>query len=142
MENSCIVLNYFAGKPRPIVFALMTSRTKQMYTELFRFCRDELGIHARQGMFDFEVPARKAFQQIYVNALVFGCYFHFCQSIWRNARKHLGLLMRKNAVVIHTIKMTMRLGLLPVENVADGIRVIKRYIQDNALEDRFTTFIK
>jgi hypothetical protein len=133
----------FSGKPRPIVFALMTSRTEQMYLELFRFCRDHLGIIARAGMFDFECQVRKAFQRIYVNAVVFGCYFHYCQAIWRNARKHLGsIVMKSNREVCHTIKMIMRLGLLPVGDVCEGVRVIKRYIKDNAHQDRFRTFIK
>ena len=41
----------------------------------------------KQIMLDFEVGAIKAFSQTFDKAEMRGCYFHFCQALFRNIQE-------------------------------------------------------
>jgi hypothetical protein len=116
-----------------------------MYIELFRYCHENLEIDAASLMCDFEKAERKAAQKIFAGIVVNGCYFHFCQSLYRKARQLLGQLMsRKNGhqQAKHIVKMFERLGLLPREDVLEGLEVIKDVIREKNLTNSFKPFYK
>lgn len=141
-----IYLYFILGKPRPIIYALMTSRTRQMYAELFRYCRDNLGIDPSNIMTDFEIPERKAALDIWPGVHVWGCNFHFCKAVFRNALLHLGVLLKirrySNESVKYAVKLFQRLSLLPKEDVFEGLQIIRYYLRDNNLTAVFAGFYR
>jgi len=68
----------------PLVYILMTNRTKNSYIEVLR----QLLILNQQLnplsiRIDFEQPFISAFDEIFPNAVIKGCFFHFGQCVWR-----------------------------------------------------------
>jgi len=68
----------------PLVYILMTNRTKNSYIEVLRQLLilnpqlDPLSI-----LIDFEQPFISAFGEIFPKAVIKGCFFHFGQCVWR-----------------------------------------------------------
>jgi len=75
----------------PLVYVLMTDRTKDSYTEVLNQllkCKPDLDPKPIQ--IDFEQAFISAFQDIFPNAIINRCFFHFCQCVWRKIQS-LGL---------------------------------------------------
>lgn len=136
---------FFPGKPRPFIYCLMTSRSTKMYRALFRYVRTELNIAPAQFMCDFEKAERTALRQIWFGISVFGCYFHFVRAIFQKAVKLMGAMVKgrnSNAYARHAIKLFQRLGLLPKNDVPEGLRVIREYLEDHELTGQFRNFYR
>lgn len=80
------------GEVVPLVFCLMTKKSKSMYTAFFK---ELLKIGENYGcvlnptkiVSDFEVGIAKAIQLCFPRAQTQGCFFHFSQIIWRRVQK-------------------------------------------------------
>lgn len=81
----------------------------------------------RKIMSDFELPARNACKEIWSDIHVFGCNFHYAQALRRKAKSipQLSRLLMQNRNASIVLKMFMRLSLLPVNRVQNGMRVSK-----------------
>ena len=84
-----------AGTYRPVLFCLLPNKKQTTYEWLF--CRIELIVKKQYetdvSVFDRDVVVKVDFERAVVGALsskrclVSGCFFHFAQSIYKNARK-------------------------------------------------------
>jgi hypothetical protein len=63
----------------------MISKTKSLYRHAFSFMRRAFGIKPGQVMLDFEQSSRKAASEVWREALIISCNFHFCQALRRSA---------------------------------------------------------
>lgn len=93
---------------------------------------------------DFEQSLRLALIQVWPEITRVGCFFHQNQAIRRQAKTD-GLLSShyENISVRHQIVlMYMRLGLLPLEQINDGIKAIENTIDENNLTKDFANFKK
>ena len=75
-----------------LAYALMSSRTEEMYRELFRELNDlatnlNIVLNPNIIMTDFEIAAIRAEFQDLQNKV---CNFHLCKSVWRHVQ-NLGL---------------------------------------------------
>lgn len=84
---------FFGDKIFPLLFALLPGKTMDIYVELLRILqnlRAELGSEQDLPLkwvtihLDFEQAAREAFLHIHRDVTLRGCYFHFCQAIYRH----------------------------------------------------------
>ena len=76
----------------------------------------------RRAIVDFEHGLMAAIQTELPQARVSGCYFHFCQSMWRKIQE-LGLsgAYRGSSRLKKCIKKVMALGYLPVALVSQTL---------------------
>jgi len=74
---------------------------------------------------DFEQSLMIAIQTELPGALVSGCYFHFCQSLWRHMQDvGLTIQYRENANVQAVVRKVMALAFLPVLLVRQNFSAI------------------
>ena len=74
---------------------------------------------------DFELAIQQAATSVFPGVNILGCYFHFCQSIWRRVQEcGLATAYRNVPKVKKTIRRIMALGYLPLSFVGHCFRTI------------------
>ncbi len=115
----------------PFVFGILQSKDTALYREMLSQVARH--VHLISGrpfnptrfICDFEMSLRNAIEAEFPNASVKGCYFHYCQSIWRNVQKHgLTSSYRRNRSVRKIIKKIMSLGYIPTAIVRNTFNLI------------------
>ena len=73
----------------------------------------------------------KATLEVFPDAQIKGCFFHFCQCLWRKLQG-LGLAVAYKAMPeIRTwFRMALALPMLPVAQVVDGFNLVKERSPD------------
>ena len=131
----------------PLVFAmtLMTGKQVGQYREMLkvikRKIRNTTGIvfQPERVVCDFELSLISALQTELPRTAIAGCYFHFCQSLWRRVQE-LGLTRhyRSNWRLRKLVRKLFALGYLPLPLVRQNFnglmqenrtrRMIRRYL--------------
>lgn len=111
----------YGDRVLPFAFCMLRSKETGLYREMFqqlsRHIRRISGHNFRPSriLCDFEISLISAIQTEFPQASLHGCYFHFCQSIWRKVQE-LGLTTayRQQRSVKNLIRKVMSLGYLPL----------------------------
>ena len=109
------------GRVLCLATALLSDKTIGSYRQVFQVVNDE--IHNLTGnnwiptncIADFELAIITAFETEFPNCNIYGCYFHYCKSIWRHIQG-LGLMRgyRQDNRLKRCLKKMMSLGFLPL----------------------------
>lgn len=141
-----IVQAFIDGRARPLALVLMVAKNYEAYFNVFKFLK-LVRVDAESFMSDFEIAERNAARKVWPGVSVLGCNFHFAQALRKNA-VHLGVFKvnsgRFSVESLQTssliLRMYMRLSLLPLEQVADGIEAIQIYTSQKNQTYRFKKF--
>ncbi|XP_078679604.1 uncharacterized protein LOC144915245 [Branchiostoma floridae x Branchiostoma belcheri] len=109
------------GRVIPLVMALMADKRvgtyRQVLNHVKRKVREHTGRRLRPERIvsDFEAALMAAYETEFVEATTSGCYFHFCQSLWRHIQE-LGLARgyREDPRLKKCLRKIMAIGYLPV----------------------------
>lgn len=144
-----VVLAEIEGMPRPIVYATMPDRLTKTYISLFEFLRD--AVFCFDGsvrkpitfMSDFERASRTAAEKVWPEIELIGCNFHLCQALRRKASTLPELSSKIRGQTLHHtgLKMFMRLSLLPLESVAEGLDALKAFLVEKGVIADFQRFL-
>ena len=105
----------------PVAFAVMQNQSESAYQAVFEKVKelvekdDTTGAHAmkvKRFMVDYEKAIWNALRAVWVGVTVRGCWFHFCQCIYRRARQEKVTHSLYNQHYSH--KMVKRLMTLPL----------------------------
>ena len=120
-------------RDRVIMFcvAFLTGKLIGQYREVLAAIKRELRRltghrwRPRRAIMDFEHGLMAAIQTELHRTRVFGCYFHFCKSMWRKIQE-LGLsgAYRRSSRLKKCIKKVMALGYLPVALVRQNFDLL------------------
>lgn len=133
---------FFAGRMRPVVYALMTRRYTVMYMTLFEALRDMFNFNPTTIMADFECASMRAAKAIWPQARFKGCNFHHLQAI---RRKSIEIQVLREELKVNQrarfgLKLIMRLSMLPRDNLQAGVDFVQEYINRHDLADVFMEF--
>ena len=67
-------------------FALLPNKTQVTYTKLFTMIKSSFNIEPLSITNDFELATLNAIKEVFPNTKLLGCYFHLCQSLFRNVQ--------------------------------------------------------
>ena len=84
------------GKTLPIVYALMESASKNSYTILFNALKPHFNVSTLNFMMKLEDAPIISRKDCCDNFTITGCYFHFCQCIWRYIQREGNQRMYKS----------------------------------------------
>lgn len=72
----------------PCIYALLPDKTQATYEELFQAIKENIP-NFRPDFIksDYETAAMNALRAIYPSAALTGCFFHYCQAIYKNGEK-------------------------------------------------------
>lgn len=73
----------------PLVYVLTCNRTTQTYNTIFGKLKEAQPLlNSRRIMVDFEMAVMNAIESNFSQTTINGCYFHFCQSIYRHVQAY------------------------------------------------------
>jgi hypothetical protein len=144
-------------KPRPFCFVLMTNKKKELYKlvfpsepnilmkninilkffrKVFDCLRDDYNLKPGKIMSDFEDAMRFAAIGCWPSVELKGCWFHFGQSVLRNAKSFPSLAqeLKKSHQANRILTMFQRLALLPPDKVQSGLDFILEYQRKQGLK--------
>jgi MULE transposase domain len=77
-----IMCNY-KGVVLPVVHVMMTCKATGLYIEVFKRLRALFQLDPSMINTDFEAALTKALKDVFPNAKIHGCFFHFAQAVFR-----------------------------------------------------------
>lgn len=144
----CLILfingPFFLLKVIPVFYVLMTGKTARLYKEVFQYIETKIfKLKPAKFMADFEAGLRKAISEFYPEAVLCGCWYHFCAAI---RRKLLSLslyeLTLNDPMCRFIYRSILSLPLLPPGSILPGYNVIKRTAKRNDLYETFEPMFK
>lgn len=117
----------------------MSGKTADLYKKVFDFIEKNLiRLNPAQFMTDFEAGMRKTINEFYPNAVLYGCWYHFCAAV---RRKFLSLdmyeLITKVPAAKSIYRMIISLPLLPEESILNGYNIVKQEAIEKNLDKQF-----
>lgn len=120
----------------PLIFCLMTRKTKVLYTEFFKELQQlsvkmNIKLDPQQIITDFEKCVPLAAKTVFTNCVFKGCLFHFGQIIWRKVQRE-GLQSKygNNENFSIQVKMIKSLAFVPEDEVSDYFQALKNSFDD------------
>jgi hypothetical protein len=146
-----VILADISGKPRPILYSIMSSKSQKDYEAILYFAREAIFSFdgskrtLRGSISDFELGLRNALTKIFPNVTTYGCNFHFNQALRRKASKLPSLSAKITGKTSHhkCLLMFMRLSLLPIDKIVTGLDALIEHINSSSeLANDFSLFIE
>ena len=113
----------FADTAFPVVYALMSRKTQALYTAVFAKVKELVpDFSPTSAMADFEEATAAAFQSVFGDVAISGCWFHFAQAVVKRVNK-IGLkdASINDAHVRDTVHCLVALPLLPPQAIPDAV---------------------
>ncbi len=112
---------FYGDRVIPFVFCLLNGKQVGQYRQLLRHVKQKVrretghALRPRKVVCDFEASLIAAIETELPRSSVRGCYFHFCQSLFRKIQE-LGLAgpFRRHKRLRKCVKKLMALGYLPL----------------------------
>ena len=121
----------YHGRVLPFAMCLMDGKTIGKYRQLLQHIKRKIReitrhrFRPRQIVTDFELALLTAAETELPGVRLSGCYFHFCQSLWRRVQE-LGLAgpYTRNDRLRKCIRKFMAIGYLPLALVRQNFRLL------------------
>ena len=124
----------FADAAFPVVFALMSRKTRALYSAVFQKIKDLVPDFApNSAMADFEEASVSAFKDVFGDINVTGCWFHYAQSIVKRVNK-LGLrdAYTSSDDVSSIVHCLVSLPLLPPGEISAAVSDVKAQLDSSS----------
>ena len=116
------------GKNLPLIYALLPDKQGPTYLRFFKllldgFNEDQL---PKKFMHDFEKGLLNAIIECMPLVIILGCYFHFCQNLWKHMQKKgLSKPYINNIEIRKYYKYLKALCFVPCEDVIEAFTLIQ-----------------
>ena len=129
----------------PCIYALLPNKTQITYTRVLREVSNVVnGASPTSVLIDFEKAALIAFEVVFPNSTLSGCFFHLSSNVWKKVQ-NVGLQQRyqnDDEFSIH-VRMLMSLAFVPVTEVENAFGDLSDKIQNqynNDMDDLLNYF--
>uniref|UniRef100_A0A2S2PRA7 MULE transposase domain-containing protein n=1 Tax=Schizaphis graminum TaxID=13262 RepID=A0A2S2PRA7_SCHGA len=123
----------------PLVHAILTGKTQDIYIELLRYVRTVLPLDYTNLIIitDYEYGLINAAKIVFPESKTQGCYFHFCQAViryTRNKKYQIFNLIKTNLNAKCILRMILALPYLPATRInalpsmEDGFDEVIKYV--------------
>ena len=112
----------------------MTGKSGALYKAVFKKIKEELpdSVNPKMVMCDFEAALLNGLKEIFPEADVTGCWFHFSQCIFKHT-VHFGLkaCFVENEEFTMWVQLVMAMPLLPQDRIVEAWNQLKIYPVSN-----------
>lgn len=113
-----IIHGMIFNKAYPLFYCLLKTKTTSIYTKCFQLCDEIVKLNPLYVISDYEKSLCNAISSFFTSATHKGCFFHFCQTIFRRIQTTGMLAIYKNKEVGGLfLRQCMLLGFLPSDRV-------------------------
>ena len=112
----------------PAIHCLMTSKSRELYTAIVqRISTCLIDFKHTIAISDWEPAPRNSFKEIYPTIIIYACWFHYTQCIWRKTHK-IGLVQNFREIpdLAQYIRQLMALPFLPSSIIRQTYALLKR----------------
>jgi hypothetical protein len=122
-----IVANFHKNRRNyPVAFALLPDKTANVYSQIWSTMSQYLLEPPRAVRVDFETADLKAIQQVFPDATIEGCFFHFRSALWRNIQdKKLVPIYNAHTSFQIYVKSLISLAYVPVDRVCHYFELLQ-----------------
>jgi len=132
----------------PLVFAFLPNKTERTYVRLLTLLKEAVAernsvFNPETFMLDFEIAARNAVMSVIPMTSLKGCFFHFCQCIWRKVQDcGLATRYREEEAIQKFIRRAAVLPLVPENRVEDvWLHALEENEDDSAAVTRVADYV-
>lgn len=112
-----------AKKVVPIFFAFLRNKNERTYEILFRMIKNQIPSWKPVKMtLDYEQAAMKGVQTVFPDTIVKGCYFHFCNTLFRKSKA----LDMKSRIQRRHVARCAGLARLPLTFLKNGYEYVMK----------------
>ena len=106
-----------------MVYNLLPDKKKQTYTiKLANILRESCGdLRGVAILLDFEIGAVNAFKEVFPQAIVKLCYFHFCKNIYKNISKKFKKEYSDDPEFAKTSRLVACLPFVPLDSIKEAL---------------------
>ena len=112
----------------PTIFALLPDKSEATYIRLFESLKQlQAELNPLSIMTDFEKASINAFSNVFPNAELHGCYFHFTQCIWRRIQGIPELLRKytEDTSFALQVRQLAALSFVPIPDVIEAFEALQ-----------------
>ena len=117
----------------PFMKAIMTGKCRPLYDKTFQKMKEHLpsSVNPETVMSDYEQALQGALSDIFPDANVLGCWFHFSQCVFKHMM-HFGLIIcyREKEDFALWLQLTMAMPLLPQNRIEEAWAQLKIFPVD------------
>ncbi|XP_066598840.1 uncharacterized protein [Prorops nasuta] len=132
-------------KAVPFLWVLATSKSQQLYSAILNFMKLKIIPNLEPDIIhvDYETALQNALFFHFPRSKIRGCYFHFVQSIRKNAKKlkifkgFKNLLPETQMEILFYLRLLYNIPLLPNFLLQTGFHLIKRKIEQSNVRNKF-----
>ena len=110
----------------PMVYTLLPNKQESTYLKFFKMFEDVPLIQPKEVTMDFELATLNALLKVLPYVVIFLCWFHYCQNLWKNMQqKQLAKDYVKDSLVRRLFKYLKYLPFVPPKDVIKAFKEIK-----------------
>lgn len=123
----------------PLVYALMTNRTKKSYEILFSLIKSQIpNWNLISFTCDFEEATISAIMKVFPDVHLQGCYYHFNKAVWKKGRE---LDLTKSKILRRQVALSAVLPLLPENRIIEGWFYVANQSPDDSQSTKFRNYM-
>jgi len=128
-----IIHGLYEGVPMPLVYALLCSKTSEIYKKMFELLNEIYPLNPQKIHIDFEMAMIKTLTNIFKGAQVICCFFHLQKSIYH----HLGVIGSKikydtDVNFAFEVRTLISIAFVPIEHQERYYEIL---MENNLLND-------
>ncbi|XP_049886684.1 uncharacterized protein LOC126381225 [Pectinophora gossypiella] len=127
------------GTVVPLLYALLPNKTQETYKRLFNLIKEKNpDFRPTNFKIDFEKAAINAINEIFPEAVVNGCFFHYSQAIWKKGKK-LGFTETEGGKKF--IGLCAAMAYLPHDHIPEAWLYLLHNVPNGAAATAFTDYM-
>lgn len=133
---------YVFGKHFPVCFILMSDKSEENYCQAFEKFLELTNCFFENIIIDFEMSLKNSIKKVFYKSRLFGCSFHFGQSIYRKVQNlNLSNDYINNLKVKKFIRDVLNLVYVPADKVKETFCKMVNFAEKN-FNGRLDKFLK
>jgi hypothetical protein len=120
----------------PLVYALLPNKTQNTYTRLYTILKEKLSLNIDTFKCDFEVANINAVKQVFPEAKISGCFYHFQKAV-RDKADNLGLESSQGKKIV---RLCCMLAHLPSQFIPEAYLSINEEMPDSDTYRKFDKY--
>ena len=126
------------GRCLPMIYGILSRKTQTMYESFLSVIRNKISRPPKSITSDFEKAFLNAVKTVFPSIVLFGCFFHFKQNMFRKIQE-LGLAFSytSDERIRKLLKLPQVLAYVPIADISELFKELK-----NSLTDEDTEILK
>ncbi|CAF4328575.1 unnamed protein product [Rotaria sp. Silwood2] len=132
---------------KPIVYSCCQDKSEECYHELLKSLltyatKKNIILNPSSILIDFEQGMINAINDIFPQASVKGCHFHFAQNIWKKVKKYNLVKLSKEENIRRQIANIIALPLIPTNEINNSMeKIIDELCNYDSKLDKLTDYV-